>query len=78
MNRSSITVRTLAGGLLLLTLCGCSGMSQSQQRTLSGGAIGAAAGAAVGAIAGGSAAVGAAVGGAAGALTGYISGEMKK
>lgn len=57
---------------------GCAGMSDSQQRTMSGGAIGAAAGAGVTAIAGGNALVGGAVGAAAGALTGYIVGETKK
>jgi osmotically inducible lipoprotein OsmB len=56
---------------------GCSGMSRTQQTTLSGGAIGAAGGAALGAIVGGSPAVGAAVGGGAGALTGYIIGERR-
>lgn len=57
---------------------GCSGMSRTQQMTLSGGAIGAAGGALLGAAVGGSPAVGAAVGGAAGALTGYIVGETTK
>jgi len=51
---------------------GCAGMTPTQQRALSGGAIGAAGGAALGAITGGSPAVGAAVGGAAGVLTGII------
>lgn len=64
----------------LLTVCmlGCAGMTAQQQRTLSGGAIGAAGGAALTAIAGGDAAVGAALGGAAGALTGFILGEQEK
>ncbi len=57
---------------------GCAGMSDTQQRTMSGGVIGAAAGAGVSAIAGGDALVGGAVGAAAGALTGYIVGESKK
>jgi osmotically inducible lipoprotein OsmB len=56
----------------LLATTGCAGMSARQQRTLSGGAIGAAGGAATGAITGGSPAVGAGVGGAAGAATGYF------
>jgi osmotically inducible lipoprotein OsmB len=54
---------------------GCSGMTHTQQTTLSGGAIGAGGGALLGAVVGGSPAVGAVVGGAAGALTGYIVGE---
>lgn len=57
---------------VLLFLGGCAHMSPTEQRTLSGGAIGAGAGAAVGAIAGGSPGIGAAVGGAAGALGGYL------
>jgi len=64
--------------VLLAALPGCAGMSSTQQKTLSGGAIGAAGGAALGAITGGSPAVGAAVGGAAGALGGYILGETEK
>jgi hypothetical protein len=47
-------------------------MSSTQQRTLSGGAIGAAGGAAIGALSGGSAGMGALIGGAAGAGTGYL------
>jgi len=54
---------------------GCAGMSHTEQKALSGGAMGAAGGAALGAIVGGSPAIGAAVGGAAGAATGYIIGE---
>ncbi len=64
--------------LLTVFTLGCAGMTSQQQRTLSGGAIGAAGGAALSAIAGGDAAVGAAVGGAAGALTGFILGEQEK
>jgi hypothetical protein len=66
------------GALLLTATFGCAGMTQTQQRTLSGGAIGAAGGAGIAAIAGGNAATGALVGGAAGALTGYIVGEKNK
>lgn len=64
----SIVVVMLAWTLLF----GCSGMSDTQQKTLSGGAIGAAGGAAITAIAGGNAATGAAIGGGVGALSGYI------
>lgn len=64
--------------LIVFSLAGCAGMSETQQRTLSGGAIGAGAGAGIAAIAGGNAWAGAAVGGAAGALTGYIIGESHK
>jgi len=55
-----------------LTLTGCAGMDTTQQRTLSGGAIGAAAGAGITAIAGGNPIWGAIGGAAAGALGGYI------
>jgi hypothetical protein len=41
--------------LIALSLSGCAGMSETQQRTLSGGVIGAGAGAGVAAIAGGNA-----------------------
>lgn len=64
--------------IIVFSLAGCAGMSETQQRTLSGGVIGAGAGAGIAAIAGGNAWAGAAVGGAAGALTGYIIGESHK
>ena len=57
---------------LMLVIGGCAHMSPTEQRTLSGGAIGAGSGAAIGAISGGSPGIGAAVGGAAGALGGYL------
>lgn len=63
--------------LLALFLGGCSGMSYTEQRVLSGGAIGAASGAAIGAAAG-SAATGAAIGGGAGLLGGYLYDRYEK
>lgn len=60
-----------------LTFAGCAGMSDTQQRTLSGGAIGAGAGAVVGAIAGNTA-LGAAVGAAGGAAGGYLYDRYEK
>lgn len=56
----------------VLTLTGCSGMSTTQQRELSGGAIGAAAGAGIVAIAGGNPIWGAIGGAAVGVLGGYV------
>ena len=75
------TLRYAAAIFLVFTLAftavGCSGMTKTQQTTLSGGAIGAAGGALLGAIAG-NAAIGAAVGGGVGLLGGYLYGESKK
>jgi osmotically inducible lipoprotein OsmB len=64
--------RTLALLLVIsvVLMAGCANMTPTQQRALSGGAIGAAGGAAVGAIVGGSPALGAAVGGAVGVAAG--------
>ena len=57
----------------LLVTAGCSNMNSTEQRMLSGGAIGAGAGAVVGALTGGlGIATGAAIGAGAGAATGYI------
>ncbi len=66
------------GAIVILAMFtfGCAGMTQQQQRTLSGGAIGAAGGAFITGVAGGNAAVGAALGGAVGSLTGYLLGEQ--
>jgi hypothetical protein len=52
-------------------------MSDTQQRTLTGGAGGAAGGAAIGALAG-SAGLGAAIGGATGLAGGYLYDQYKK
>jgi hypothetical protein len=57
--------------VISLALVGCAGMSDTEQRTLSGGAIGAGAGAVVGAIAGHTG-LGLAVGAAAGVAGGYL------
>jgi len=56
---------------------GCSGMSYTEQRTLSGGAIGAASGAIIGGAAG-SPGTGAAIGAGAGALGGYLYDRYEK
>ncbi len=60
-----------------LLLGGCAGMSYTEQRVVSGGAIGASSGALIG-WAAGSPAVGAAVGGAAGMAGGYIYDRYEK
>jgi osmotically inducible lipoprotein OsmB len=56
---------------------GCSGMSNTQQRVLSGGAIGAGSGALIG-WAAGCPACGAAIGGGAGLAGGYIYDQYEK
>ena len=56
---------------------GCSGMSYTQQRVVSGGAIGASSGALIG-WAAGCPACGAAIGGGAGMLGGYVYDQYEK
>ena len=63
--------------LAMVIMAGCSGMTRTQQTTLSGGAIGAGAGAIVGAIVD-RPVTGAVLGGAAGAATGYFMGEKHR
>ena len=68
------TSLVLAASLLLSA---CSGMSDTQQRTLSGTAIGAGGGAIIGAMAG-NAGLGALIGAGAGAVGGYVWDQHKK
>lgn len=63
--------------IAILLAEGCAGMSNTEQRVLSGGAMGAAGGALIGAAAG-SAAIGAAAGGGAGLLGGLIVDQVQK
>lgn len=69
----TMSARLVIAALLLASLAGCSGMSRTQQRAVSGGAIGAAGGAALGAITGGSPLTGALIGGAGGAAVGALT-----
>ena len=64
---------TATSGLLAISLVvsGCAGLSDTQQRTLTGAAAGSAGGALIGGLAD-NAAVGAALGGVAGAAGGYL------
>ncbi len=62
----------VAAVALALALGGCANMNNTQQRTLSGGAIGAAGGAALTVLTGGCVWCGAAIGGAVGAGAGYV------
>jgi osmotically inducible lipoprotein OsmB len=72
--KKTILVLLLA---LLLPLTGCANMSTTEQRVLSGGAIGAGSGAIIGALAG-SAALGAAAGAGAGLLGGFVYDQAQK
>lgn len=67
LKRSLLVV--LAAG----SLAACSGMTDTQQRVLSGSAIGAVGGAAVTAIAGGPILLGTAIGAGAGAVAGAVT-----
>jgi uncharacterized lipoprotein len=69
---------TVLSAVSLLALSACSNMSETQQRTLSGAAIGTAAGVAVGALTGGALLWGAAGGAAVGAAGGYVYDQHEK
>lgn len=74
MRRTTILPAVLAGGLLV---SGCTGMSSTEQSTLSGGAIGAGVGAVGTLMTGGCVSCGAAIGAGVGAGAGYIHEKMK-
>lgn len=61
-----------------LALAGCSGLNTTEQRVLSGTAIGAGAGTAGAAVSGGSLFGGAALGAAAGALGGFLFDRLSR
>jgi hypothetical protein len=63
--------------MLILTVWGCAGMTDTQQRTVTGGAMGAAAGTAIGAISG-NAGWGAAIGAAVGSTGGFLYGRHEE
>ncbi len=73
MKRFSILVVTC---LSIAGLASCAGMSDTQQRTVTGGMGGAAGGALIGAIAG-NAGMGAAIGAAVGTAGGFLYGKHK-
>ncbi len=64
--------------IAVVALAGCSNLSQTQQRTLSGGAIGAGVGTATTLVTGGCVSCGAAIGGVAGAAGGYIYDQVER
>ncbi len=63
--------------LVILGLTGCSNLDGTEQRVLSGAAIGAATGALGTAVTGGCVACGAAIGGAVGAGAGYLLDQIE-
>lgn len=71
-----LRVMSLAMGCALL-VTGCAGLSRTEQRVLSGGAIGAGLGTAGAVVLGGPLIVGAAVGAGAGAVGGYMVDELR-
>jgi osmotically inducible lipoprotein OsmB len=71
-------LRSIPLVFLMFSLTACSGMSQTQQRTLSGAGIGAGAGAVGAAVTGGHALGGAAIGAAVGGAGGYLYDRNKK
>ena len=71
MKINSLT-RTAAVALTVLSLTSCSNMDETQQRMVSGGAIGVAVGAVGTVVTGGCIACGMAIGGAVGSATGYV------
>lgn len=77
-NIFSISTNTFCTAACLLMLAGCSGMSQTQQRTLSGAGIGAGIGVVGTAMTGGCISCGAVIGGAVGAGSGYIYDKTQK
>jgi osmotically inducible lipoprotein OsmB len=74
----AMTRSAVAAILLTLALAGCSGMNNTQQKMLSGGAIGAAGGAVVTALTGGCVWCGAAIGGAVGTGAGYVIAQTQR
>ena len=72
-------MKTIVAAILSLSLAcaGCAGMSDTQQRTLSGAAIGTAAGGVIGAVAGNTG-MGLAIGAVAGAGGGYLYDKHKQ
>jgi osmotically inducible lipoprotein OsmB len=68
----------LLGVLSLTSLTACDNMNSTQQRMLSGGAIGAGVGTVGTVMTGGCVACGAAIGGAVGVGTGYVIDKMDK
>jgi osmotically inducible lipoprotein OsmB len=70
-------IRKVVVAAVLLALTGCTGMTDTQQRAVTGAGIGAAGGAVIGAIAG-NAGLGAAIGAGAGLVGGLVVDKVQK
>ena len=68
----------VAMALLIAMVTGCSHMSTTQQRALSGGAIGAGSGAALSILTGGSVLLGTAIGAGVGTVGGLVYDDVQK
>ncbi|NLT24986.1 MAG: hypothetical protein GXX82_18280 [Syntrophorhabdus sp.] len=68
----------VAMALLIAMVAGCSHMSTTQQRALSGGAIGAGSGAALSILTGGSVLLGTAIGAGVGTVGGLVYDDVQK
>jgi uncharacterized membrane protein len=79
LKESMMKTRKLILALCLTTgLAGCANMSDTEQRTLSGSAIGTAGGALIAGLTGGNVLGGAAIGAAVGAVSGYLYDKHEK
>ncbi|MEL6265153.1 MAG: glycine zipper family protein [Pseudomonadota bacterium] len=76
-HRTLTRIGLVPAGLALVLLTGCAGLSDTEQRAVTGTAAGAAGGAVVGAIAG-NAALGAAIGAGAGLVGGLVVDKVQK
>jgi len=76
--KHKFTSLLLAGALGVVALSGCSNMNDTQQRVVSGTAIGAGVGAVGTVVTGGCVSCGTAIGAAAGAGAGYIYDQHEK
>jgi osmotically inducible lipoprotein OsmB len=71
-------LKLLTIAVLICTVCGCAGLNTTEQRVLSGGAIGSVAGLGAAAIVGAPLIVGVAAGAAAGAVGGAVVDQMQR
>ncbi|MGO9019528.1 MAG: hypothetical protein ACLQVJ_14385 [Syntrophobacteraceae bacterium] len=71
-------LKLLTIALLICGACGCAGLNTTEQRALSGGAVGSVAGLGAAAVIGAPLLVGVAAGAAAGAVGGVVLDEMQR